>query len=238
MLQVEGLQAGYGGRQVVVHDLDLAVRAGQVVALLGPNGAGKTTTLLTLSGELKPYGGSVSVDGDDVLRLPTHRRSRSGVVLVSQERNLFPGISVGDHLLLAGFPVRRRDGAAAVAKRSRDAYALFPALDAKKSTPAGSLSGGQQQQLAIARALVTGPRFLLLDEPLGLDPLTSQQIMTTLRSLADDGIGILLVEQQAVAALKIADEVVVMQGGTVRARGPVADFSSDRQMLDLYLGGG
>jgi ABC-type branched-subunit amino acid transport system ATPase component len=238
MLQVEGLFAGYGGRQVVVHDVDLAVAPGQVVALLGPNGAGKTTTLLTLSGELRPYGGSVRVDGADVLGLPTHRRSRSGIVLVSQERNLFPGISVADHLLLASFPVRRRDGAAAVAKRTRDAYTLFPALEAKRSTPAGSLSGGQQQQLAIARALVTGPRFLLLDEPLGLDPLTSQQIMTTMRSLADDGIGILLVEQQAVAALKVADDVVVMQGGTIRARGPVNEFSSDRQLLDLYLGGG
>lgn len=238
MLQVEGLFAGYGNRQVVVHDVDLAVAPGQVVALLGPNGAGKTTTLLTLSGELRPHGGSVTVDGADVLELPTHRRSRSGIVLVSQERNLFPGISVADHLLLASFPVRRRDGAAAVAKRVSDAYTLFPAIEAKRSTPAGSLSGGQQQQLAIARALVTGPRFLLLDEPLGLDPLTSQQIMATMRSLADDGIGILLVEQQAVAALKVADDVVVMQGGTIRARGPVAEFSSDRQLLDLYLGGG
>jgi len=237
VLEVEGLTAGYGPRQIVVRDVSFSIEPGVITAMLGPNGAGKTTTLLTVAGELRPYGGGIRLDGEDVGRLRSHQRMKSGLVLVPQERNLFPGLSVDDHITLAGHTVRRRDGASAVKQRIGEAFTLFPALDDKRHARAGSLSGGQQQQLAIARALISGPQYLLLDEPLGLDPLTTQQIMRSLRTLAAAGMGVLLVEQQAAAALDIAEDVLVLQGGAIRARSTAAELRSDRKLLDIYLGG-
>jgi branched-chain amino acid transport system ATP-binding protein len=210
LIECRGLSAGYGSI-AVVRDLDLEVRAGEVVALLGANGAGKTTTLLTLAGELAPLAGEVRMRGR-VATEPMHVRCRDGLGFLTEERSVTMGITGLDNLRLARVTPER-------------ATALFPELEAHLGRPAGLLSGGQQQMLALARALGRDPEVLLADElSLGLAPLVVRRLLDAVRAAADDrGVGVLLVEQHVRQAMDVADRVYVLERGRVALTGPVAE---------------
>lgn len=202
LLETKGLSAGYGG-QPVVHDVDITVAEGEIVALLGANGAGKTTTLLTMAGELPPIGGEVLIDGE-ATDAPLFRRARNGLGYITEERSVFMGLSARDNL---------RAGGVSTAK----ALELFPELERVMSTRGGLLSGGEQQMLTLARALAREPRLLLADElSLGLAPIIVDRLLKAVRAAADAGTAVLMVEQYARKALEYADRVYVMAGGHIR----------------------
>ncbi|HVX31533.1 MAG TPA: ABC transporter ATP-binding protein [Solirubrobacterales bacterium] len=202
LLETKGLSAGYGG-QPVVHDLDITVGEGEIVALLGANGAGKTTTLLTMAGELPVIGGEVMIDGE-ATTAPLFRRARNGLGYITEERSVFRGLSARDNL---------RAGGVSTAK----ALELFPELERVMGTPGGLLSGGEQQMLTLARALGRRPRLLLADElSLGLAPIIVDRLLKAVRAAADAGTAVLMVEQYARKALEYADRVYVMSGGRIQ----------------------
>jgi len=233
VLRIEGLVAGYEGVPVV-RGLDLSVAAGEVVALLGPNGAGKTTTLRTVSGLLPVIGGTVEVLGGPPSSRSPHKVARRGVGHVTEDRSLFFDLTTRQNLVV-GVAGRRRQ-ARALARLLE----LFPELEPLLDRKAGLLSGGQQQMLALARALVAEPRLLLIDEmSLGLAPLIVQRLLPMVRSIAEDtGAGVVLVEQHLTMALDVADTVCVLVHGEVAAAGPAAALRDDRSLLEAsYLGG-
>jgi ABC-type branched-subunit amino acid transport system ATPase component len=224
LLEARGLAAGYNGVPVV-HGVDLRVNQGEVVALLGPNGVGKTTTLLTLSGELPQIAGEVRWQGLG-MKAPLYKRARLGLGLVTEDRSVFMGLSTADNIHLGRVPQAR-------------ALAVFPELRALMRTRAGLLSGGEQQMLAIARALAREPKLLLIDElSLGLAPLIVQRLLRALRGAASDhGTGVLLVEQHIPRALSVADRVYVMHRGKIAFEGTAKEVTTDLgQLQDIYLG--
>ncbi len=223
MLAVRGLTVGYGDVPVV-HGIDLTVGAGEVVALLGPNGAGKTTTLLALAGVL-PSLGDVRLD-DTPMRGPLHRRSRRGIGFVTEERAVFRQLSTRTNLTL---------GPAGLGP----ALELFPELEPLLDRPAGLLSGGEQQMVVLARALAATPSLLLVDElSLGLAPLIVQRLLVTLQAAAEEGTGVLLVEQHARQTLAVADRAYVLRRGRVELEGPAAELADRLDEIErTYLGG-
>lgn len=205
LVEAEGLEAGYGS-VVVVRDLDLRVNAGEVVALLGPNGAGKSTTLLTLSGDLPPLGGTVRWRAE-ATKAPLHARARRGLSLVTEERSVFMGLTARENLRVG-------------CRDIEPALELFPELRARLDVRAGLLSGGEQQMLTLARALARSPSLLLADElSLGLAPLVVRRLLGAVRAAADQGVGVLLVEQHVSKVLQIADRVYVLRRGRVGMSG-------------------
>jgi len=228
VLEARALSCGYGST-VVVRDLDLRVGAGEIVALLGANGAGKTTALLTLAGVLPAIAGRVLLASERIDRWPTPRIARRGVVLIPDDRGLFPKLTVRENLALAT-PRRRAPS---------DPLALFPELQTRLRTPAGLLSGGQQQMLAIARALARQPRVLLVDElSFGLAPIAVQRLLPTLRTVAEEtGAGVLLVEQHVHLGLAMADRAYVLSHGRLTLAGSAAELRENTSLLHAsYLG--
>jgi branched-chain amino acid transport system ATP-binding protein len=234
LLEVKDLHAGYGKAEVL-HGITLPVRAGQVVTVIGPNGAGKSTLLGALMG-LLPLRGEVRFAGQDVTRLTLEERVMAGLALVPERRELFGTMSVEDNLVLGGWrPMKQR------LPRWRDGleqvYELFPRMKERRAQAAGTLSGGERQMLAIGRALMGQPKLLMLDEPsLGLAPLIVRDIFRIIETLRDRGVSILLVEQNARAALNVADEGHVLETGDVVLSGPAAQLAGDSRVIDTYLG--
>ncbi len=231
ILEVEDLRAGYG-RIEALHGVSIRLDAGELVALVGANGAGKTTLLRTISGLLPSRAGRVRFLGQDISRSAPDIRVRMGLAQVLEGRQVFGPLSVQDNLRLGAFV--HRDAAE---ERMRRMYDLFPILKQKKDLPAGTLSGGQQQMLAMARALMSAPKALLLDEPsMGLAPLLVRDIFRVIKELKDAGTPILLVEQNARAALAIADRGYVLETGKMTLEGPAQRLQDDERVRSAYLG--
>jgi branched-chain amino acid transport system ATP-binding protein len=232
MLQVSTLRSAYG-RIEVLKGVSLEVRAGEIVALIGSNGAGKTTLLRALSGVQPTSAGRVVFGGEDVTRAPAHRRVALGMAQVPEGRQVFGPLSVADNLRLGAY-LRRDPGIEADRER---VYAMFPVLADKRLLAAGGLSGGQQQMLAIGRALMARPKLLLLDEPsMGLAPLLVDQILDAVAGLKAEGVTVLLVEQNAAAALAIADRGYVIETGAIAHSGPGPALLDDPKVRAAYLG--
>jgi len=238
LLEVSGLSARYGPVHAL-RDVSLEVRAGELVALIGANGAGKSTLLRAIAGLLAPTAGRVVLGGRDVTGDTPETMLRAGVALVPERRRIFGDLTVRDNLELGGYALPRgRDFASRLASGVEAAYDRFPVLRQRSGQLAGTLSGGEQQMLAIGRALMTRPRLLLCDEPsLGLAPLIVREIMRLLAALREAGTTILLVEQNARLALRFADRAYVLEVGRVALSGGSADLLADDQLKAAYLGG-
>lgn len=236
-LTVQDLDAGYGHLRVL-EQVSLYVDEGELVALVGANGAGKTTLLRTVSGLLPPTAGTVEVFGEEVSGWPAERLAASRVAHVPQDRLVFPGLTVMDNLDLGAY-TRRRERNGGVERDRAYVLELFPALADRRLQRAGTLSGGEQQMLAIGRALMADPRLLLLDEPsLGLAPMLVREILVTLVRLRQQrDLSILLIEQNARAALAISDRAYVLDRGRVVTEGPSSQLAADPSIQEAYLGG-
>ncbi|MFB2532715.1 ABC transporter ATP-binding protein [Paracoccus sp. p3-h83] len=232
MLSVEGLRSRYG-RIEVLHGVDLEVHSGEIVTVVGANGAGKTTLLRAISGVQPVSGGKVTFRGDDITSLPAHRRPARGLAQSPEGRQIFTNLSVEENLRLGAY-LYADDR---VDRDMQDAFAMFPILRDKRNLAAGGLSGGQQQMLAIARALMARPSCLLLDEPsMGLAPILVQQIFEVIQSLRGLNVTTLLVEQNAFGALKIADRGYVMETGRITMGGASEALIADPRIREAYLG--
>jgi len=234
VLEVSGLHVSYGGIGAV-HDVSLSVGPGQIVTVIGPNGAGKTTLLNAVMG-VHPGRGGVRFQGVDVGRLGIEGRVRLGMCLVPEKRELFSTLSVQDNLRLGAFR-HRRDGAAAARRSMDEVFGLFPRLQERRRQHAGTLSGGERQMLAMGRALMAKPNLLMLDEPsLGLAPMIVGEIFRIIAGLRARGCAILLVEQNARAALQVADYGYVLENGQVALSGPSGALAEDARVVEAYLG--
>ncbi len=234
ILQVKGLRAGYG-RAEVLHGIDIQAEPGSVITVIGPNGAGKSTLLNTLMGIL-PGKGLIEFRGQDIATLTLEERVMNGMSLVPEKRELFGTMPVEDNLLLGGFR-QMRLGNAQWRSRLDDVYTLFPRLQERRTQLAGTLSGGERQMLAVGRALMSRPDLLMLDEPsLGLAPLIVREIFSIIQTLRQTGVTIVLVEQNARAALQVADHGYVLEMGELSAQGPASELASDPRVIETYLG--
>ena len=229
MLEVSGLRAGYGGTEVL-RGLDLSVGTGEIVAVLGSNGVGKTTLMRTVSGIYRARQGSITFRGQPITNMPAHRIVQLGLSQAPEGRQIFSNMNVRENLVLGG-------GDVGLGELDR-VLAMFPILSERLRQNAGSLSGGEQQMLCIARALMRKPTLLLLDEPsLGLAPKIVAQIFDLIGRIRAEGVSILLVEQNARAALRIADHAAVLEDGRIVLAGPAAQLRDDPRIAEAYLGG-
>ncbi|MFF1352658.1 ABC transporter ATP-binding protein [Streptomyces sp. NPDC058297] len=233
LLEVENLKVAYGKIEAV-KGISFSVQQGEVVTLIGTNGAGKTTTLRTLSGLLKPLSGTITFDGKPLTGIPAHKIVAMGLAHSPEGRRIFPRLSIAENLQLGAF---LRSDKAGIEQDIQRAYDLFPILGERRKQAAGTLSGGEQQMLAMGRALMSRPKLLMLDEPsMGLSPIMMQKIMATIAELKSQGTTILLVEQNAQAALSLADHGHVMEVGTVVLSGTGQDLLHDESVRKAYLG--
>jgi len=233
LLSVEGLEAGYGEVQVL-WGLSLKARRGKLTAIVGANGAGKTTTLRAVAGTLTPWGGRVTLDGEDVTRVPSHIKAARGLALVPEGRQLFSMMSVAENLELGAFSPR---GSRSYAERLEQVFKLFPRLAERARQRAGTLSGGEQQMVAIARGLMSDPQILVIDElSLGLAPVVVYQLLATLKQLKQNGLTILLVEQNVHLALAVSDYAYVVAEGRIFTEGLPAQLTANPEIRRAYLG--
>jgi len=232
LLEASGLEVAYGGIRAV-KGIDLSVAGGELVALIGANGAGKTTTLKALAGMLPWTGGAGHFDGKPLREMPLHQRVRQGLVLVPEGRGVFARLSIAENLDMGAYA--RHDGD--IAADLERMYTLFPRLKDRRTQLAGTLSGGEQQMLAIARALMARPRLLMLDEPsMGLAPMVVELIFQTIREVSAQGVTILLVEQNARLALTVSQRAYVMESGLVTLAGKASELLDDAKVRAAYLG--
>ncbi|MGK5040042.1 ABC transporter ATP-binding protein [Janthinobacterium sp. GB1R12] len=239
MLTISNLHAAYG-KVEVLHGISLEVPKGKLVTLIGSNGAGKTTTMRAISGMLKPKSGTVTLGGKDVTGLDSHRIARAGLAHSPEGRRVFASMSVTDNLLLGAFPRFTRARPKGDIKGDLDkALELFPRLKERRDQLAGTLSGGEQQMLAMARAVMLNPEVILLDEPsMGLAPILVEEVFRIITRLKAEGVTMLLVEQFAAAALNVADYGYVLENGSISVHGPAESLKTDPKVIAAYLGGG
>ncbi|WP_342131430.1 ABC transporter ATP-binding protein [Hydrogenophaga sp. OTU3427] len=234
LLRIQQLRAGYG-RAEVLHGIDLHADKGSVITVIGPNGAGKSTLLNSMMG-LLPSKGRVEFEGEDIGTLTLEERVMRGIALVPEKRELFGTMPVEDNLVLGGYR-QMRLGNAQWRDRLDDVYSLFPRLKERRAQLAGTLSGGERQMLAVGRSLMSRPSVLMLDEPsLGLAPLIVKEIFAIIETLRQTGVTIVLVEQNARAALAVADHGYVLEMGELSLHGPAAELAQDPRVIDTYLG--
>ena len=235
MLEVSELGVRYGAIRAV-HDVSLQAGKGELIAVLGANGAGKSSTLKCIAGALKASAGTIRLDGQNVTSAKPERMVRLGVAMVPETRDVFPDLTVSENLILGSY-IHRKNRAAVESDRER-MLSLFPRLRERARQAAGTLSGGEQQMLVIARALMSRPKLLLLDEPsLGLAPVIVDTIFDMIAELKRSGLTIVLVEQNAAKALSVADRAYVMRLGRIAAEGPAAEIAANTDLGALYLGG-
>ena len=233
LLEIRDLHVNYGPIQAI-RGIDLDIEEGSIVALLGANGAGKTTTLRTVSGVIKPASGSIKLDGQEISGKRACRIARSGINMSPEGRLVFNGLTVEENLRVGGYCLKSKPELESNMKKVLE---LFPRLEERLKQQANTLSGGEQQMLAIARALMASPRVLLLDEPsLGLAPLVIKDIFRTLQEIRSAGTTILIVEQNALATLKIADSAYVLELGKISMSGPADVLIHDEKLVEAYLG--
>lgn len=233
LLSLSGVTAGYGAG-LILKGVDLNVHTGKIVCLIGPNGAGKSTVLKTISGLLRPKSGHVLFRGEDIGRMTSKERLSRGVVHVPQDRSLFPGMTVWENVLMGAFILNDR---ATIHRRIEHVAELFPIVAARRHAAAGSLSGGEQKQVELARSLMLDPALILLDEPsIGLDPKARQSVFASITALAEDGRTVLLVEQNARSGLAVAHHAAVLEAGVVALTGTGEELLNDPEVARLYLG--
>ncbi|HBI15439.1 MAG TPA: branched-chain amino acid ABC transporter ATP-binding protein [Desulfobulbaceae bacterium] len=236
MLRIRNLDAGYGKLRVL-KNISLHVNGGEIVAMIGANGAGKTTLLYTIAGVVRPSAGNLEFHGQDCRRLAARNIVENGCSLVPEGRQVFATLSVEENLILGGVVLKKREGKAAVCKELDHQYELFPVLRERNQQLAGTLSGGEQQMLAMARALMSRPQLVMMDEPsTGLAPLIVKNIFQVIVRLREEGNTVLLVEQNARAALRIADRGYVLETGKIILQGPAEDLLANRDVQRAYLG--
>lgn len=233
VLDVRELEIAYGGIRAV-QGISLHVDAGELIALIGANGAGKTTTLNCLAGLIRPTRGHVSLFGQELTQVPPHQRVRRGLVLVPEGRGIFSRLTVLENLEMGAYTRKKDDTFHADIEQI---YTLFPRLCERSKQMAGTLSGGEQQMVAIGRAMMSRPKMLLLDEPsMGLAPMLVEQIVATIQTIAKNGVAILLVEQNAHLALQISQRAYVMESGQITLTGDSASLQQDKRVRHAYLG--
>jgi branched-chain amino acid transport system ATP-binding protein len=239
MLSISNLHAAYG-KVEVLHGISLEVPKGKLVTLIGSNGAGKTTTMRAISGMIKPKGGKVTLDGKDITGHDSHKIARAGLAHSPEGRRVFASMSVTDNLLLGAFPRFTHARPKGDIKRDLEkALELFPRLKERQTQLAGTLSGGEQQMLAMARAVMLNPDVVLLDEPsMGLAPILVEEVFRIIQRLKSEGVTMLLVEQFAAAALNVADYGYVLENGSISVHGPAESLKTDPKVIAAYLGGG
>jgi branched-chain amino acid transport system ATP-binding protein len=233
MLELRDLDAGYGDLQVL-WSVSLDVESGEIVSLLGSNGAGKTTLLRAISGLIRPFKGKISFKGEDITQLPSHKRVESGLSLVPEGRQLFPMMTVMENLEMGAYTPKAKEK---MSDSLEWVFTLFPVLKERKDQLAGTMSGGEQQMLAIARALMSRPELLALDEPsMGLAPKLVMEIFRTLQRMRDEGVTILLAEQNARAALEISEKAYIIETGRIVLQGPSKELIQMDEVRRAYLG--
>jgi branched-chain amino acid transport system ATP-binding protein len=233
MLSVQNLHVYYGGIHAL-HGISLEVPDGKIIALLGANGAGKSSTLRTIMGLVEPAEGTIEIDGQSLLGLRSFEVVRRGIAMVPEGRRVFTNLSVTENLRLGAYA---RNGEQQIRRDLQDIYVLFPRLEERKKQPAGTLSGGEQQMLALGRALMSKPRVLMIDEPsLGLAPVLAEGVIKKLKELNQAGQTILLIEQNARAALAISDYVYILETGNIVLSGPAAELAQNDEVRKSYLG--
>ncbi len=239
MLSISNLHAGYG-KVEVLHGISLDVPKGKLVTLIGSNGAGKTTTMRAISGMLRPKSGSVTLSGKDISGMDSHKIARAGLAHSPEGRRVFSSMTVTDNLLLGAFARLTRARPKGDVKRDLEkALELFPRLKERQTQLAGTLSGGEQQMLAMARAVMLNPEVILLDEPsMGLAPILVEEVFRIITRLKSEGVTMLLVEQFAAAALNVADYGYVLENGSISIHGPAESLKHDPKVIAAYLGGG
>ena len=233
-LVADSVVAGYG-KQEIVHGVSLTAEAGKITCIFGPNGCGKSTLLKAIAGALPVWGGTIGLGGEMISNLPVHEVVRQGLVLMPQGGGVFPRLTVMENLRMGGYAIADRR---LVDRRIEALVDQYPSLARRRKTTAGALSGGEQAMLALARALVSEPRFILLDEPsAGLSPAMVIETLERIKVLTARGIGILMVEQNIREAMPIADRLYILAAGEKRFSGTPGDVRNDRQIMDIYMGG-